>query len=57
MCGEPIRPEEVTLKRLCILCLLFFTLLPGVAKGAENATSVLPIGASAADLGGLTAAS
>ena len=49
MCGESIRPEEVTLNRLCILCLLFFTLVLGVAKGAENAPSVLPIGASAPD--------
>jgi len=37
------------LNRLCILCLFFFALVPGVAKGAENAPSVLPIGASAPD--------
>jgi thiol-disulfide isomerase/thioredoxin len=47
MCGESIRPEEVTLNRLCILCLLFLTLVLGVAQGAENAPSVLAIGASA----------
>jgi len=49
MGGESIPPEEVHLNRLYSLCLLFLTLAPAVAMGAEDAPSVLPIGASAPD--------
>jgi peroxiredoxin len=37
------------LKRLCSLCLLFLTLAPAAALGAEDKHPILPIGASAPD--------